>query len=170
LGGIVTQHRERPAEAPVVEAARDTPSARPSQWAAVRSAAALYAAVALGTMIGGVLRALASLAVTAQLGHVLPWGTLFVNVTGSFLIGLYATLTGPEGRLFAGPKQRQFVMTGICGGYTTFSIFSLETLRLLQDGKPDMAAANVAVSVVTWLAAVWLGHRVAMRLNRLKGS
>jgi CrcB protein len=143
---------------------------RAAHWTAIRSAAALYPAVALGTMIGGALRALASLALTAQFGHAFPSGTLFVNITGSFLIGLYATLTGPDGRLFAGPKQRQFVMTGICGGYTTFSIFSLETLRLLQDGKPALAAFYMALSVVTWLAAVWLGHVAAMRLNRLKGS
>lgn len=141
-----------------------------ARWTALRSSAALYAAVALGTTIGGVMRALCSLAIAAQFGHALPWGTLFVNVTGSFAIGLYATLTGPEGRLFAGPRQRQLVMTGICGGYTTFSLFSLETLRLLQDGKPALAALYMALSVVTWLAAVWLGHVAAMRLNRLKGS
>jgi CrcB protein len=170
MGGPVTQHRTRPEKMPAIGAAADAPPARTLRWRAFRNTAALYAAVALGTMIGGALRALAALALTAQFGHALPWGTLFVNVTGSFVIGIYATLTGPEGRLFAGPKQRQFVMTGICGGFTTFSIFSLETLRLLQDGEPDMAAANVAISVATWLAAVWLGHRVAMRLNRLKGS
>lgn len=140
------------------------------RWSALRSTAALYAAVALGTAIGGAMRAGFSLAIAAQIGHALPWGTLFVNVTGSFAIGLYATLTGPEGRLFAGPKKRQFVMTGICGGYTTFSLFSLETLGLLQNGAPALAALYIGLSVVTWLAAVWLGHRVAMRVNRLKGS
>ncbi|MGH6618655.1 MAG: CrcB family protein, partial [Alphaproteobacteria bacterium] len=97
-----------------------------------------------------------------------PWGTLFVNVTGSFAIGFYATLAGPKGRLAAGPVQRQFVMTGICGGYTTFSMFSLDTLRLLQDGNPRAAAFNVALSVIAWLAAVWLGYRAAAAVNGAK--
>ena len=137
---------------------------------AIRDAVALYAAVAVGTIIGGLLRAFASAVIPAAVGNTFPWGTLFVNVTGSFAIGFYATLTGPEGRLLAGSKQRQFVMTGICGGYTTFSIFSLETLRLLQEGNMLLTVLAVGVSVATWLAAVWLGHALALRLNRLKGS
>ena len=134
------------------------------------TAAALYAAVALGTVIGGLLRALASLAIHAHAAPGFPWATLFVNVTGSFIIGFYATLTGPDGRWFAGPTQRQLVMTGICGGYTTFSVFSLETLRLLHDGNLPAAGINVVVSVFAWLAAVWAGHTIATRVNRLKGS
>lgn len=130
---------------------------------------ALYGAVALGTAIGGVARALASLGAVAILGPGLPWGTLFVNVIGSLVIGFYATLTGPDGRVFAGTRQRHFVMTGICGGFTTFSVFSLETLRLAQAGALPAAGLNVALSVVAWLAAAWLGHLIALRLNRLKG-
>jgi CrcB protein len=97
-------------------------------------------------------------------------GTLFVNVLGSFTIGFYATLAGPDGRVFAGSRSRQFVMTGICGGFTTFSMFSLETFDLLRDGRPLAAGLNVGISVTAWLAAVWLGHMAASRLNRLKGS
>jgi CrcB protein len=129
--------------------------------------AALYASVIAGSVIGGVLRALASIVINGALGA-FPWATLFVNVTGSFAIGFYATLTAPEGRLFAGPRQRQFVMTGICGGYTTFSMFSLETLRLVQAGNMTAAGLNVGISIVAWLAAVWLGHALAGRLNRLR--
>jgi CrcB protein len=144
--------------------------ARASHPPAWREALRLYGAVALGTVIGGLLRALASLAAHGWLGEGFPWGTLFVNVTGSFAIGFYATLAGPDGRLFAGPAQRQFVMTGMCGGYTTFSIFSLETLRLIEDGRLPAAAAAIALSVAGWLVAVWLGHLLAARLNRLKGA
>ena len=153
------------------------PGARPaaarhrhSRWQAACSAATLYAAVALGTVIGGVLRAIASLAIHGHAEAGFPWATLFVNATGSFVIGLYAALSGPDGRLFAGPTQRQFVMTGICGGYTTFSVFSLETFRLLQAGNLPAAGINVAVSVVAWLLSVWAGYTIASRLNRLKGA
>lgn len=130
----------------------------------------LYAAVALGSVIGSVLRALASAVGPVLFGVGFPVATLFVNVTGSFAIGFYATLTAPDGRAFVGPRNRHFVMTGICGGFTTFSIFSLETLRLAMDGRMATAAFNIGISVVAWLAAVWLGHMLASRLNRLKGS
>jgi len=128
----------------------------------------LYACVAVGSVIGGLARYLVSLLIPAVSGF--PLATLFVNVTGSFIIGFYGTLTGPDGRLFAGTRQRQFVMTGFCGGYTTFSAFSLETFRLLHAGMTMTAFSNIAVSVVTWLLAVWVGQVLASRLNRLKGS
>ena len=131
---------------------------------AIREAAVLYGLVALGTAIGGTLRALTGLVVA---GSGFPWATLFVNVFGSFVIGFYATLTEPDGRVFAGTRQRHFVMTGLGGGFTTFSIFSLEALRFVRAGQPGGAVLIVAVSVAAWLAAVWLGHRLAERLNRL---
>lgn len=139
---------------------------RPAPTRATREAATLYALVALGTAIGGTLRAAVSLA--APMGAGLPWATLGVNVLGSFAVGLYATLTGPDGRLLASPRQRHFVMTGLCGGFTTFSVFSLETLRFLQSGQPAKTALTVAVIVAAWLGAVWLGHLLAQRLNRPK--
>jgi CrcB protein len=126
-----------------------------------------YISVALGSIVGGVARYLVSVLFLSQLGDGFPWGTLFVNVTGSFIIGFYAALTGPDGRLFVSPRQRQFVMVGICGGYTTFSAFSLETLRLVQSGNIQAASLNLFVSVVGWLTAVWIGHALAARLNRL---
>lgn len=161
----MTQHRKLDADAQTA-AAQAVKSGPP----AFRHKLELYAAVILGSVIGSVLRALASLAFQDCCGPGFPWATLFVNVTGSFVIGFYAALTGPDGRLFAGPRQRQFVMTGICGGYTTFSMFSLETLRLWQMGHWAVAGVNVGVSIVTWLGAVWLGHGIAARLNRLKGA
>jgi fluoride exporter len=130
--------------------------------ASARASAALYAAVAAGSVLGSVLRWLVGLA--------LPWGTLFVNLTGSFAIGFFSGMTAPGGRWFAGPRLRQFFMTGVCGGYTTFSMFSLETLRMLQQGKLGGAALYVAASLIAWLGAVWAGDAIAMRLNRLKGA
>ena len=130
--------------------------------------AILYASVAAGGMLGSVARYLAGLLIPQVLGF--PLATLFVNITGSFIIGFYSTLSGPDGRWLASTRQRQFVMTGFCGGYTTFSSFSLETFKLLHAGMRTTALFNIVVSVVTWLVAVWLGHMLASRLNRLKGS
>ncbi len=129
--------------------------------------AIMYAHVAAGAVLGGLARYLASLLILPVSGF--PLATLFVNVTGSFIIGFYGTLSGPDGRLFATAEQRQFVMTGFCGGYTTFSSFSLETVRLLRAGLTETAFLNIAVSVVAWLDAVWLGYAAAARPNRLKG-
>ena len=126
-----------------------------------------YISVALGSIVGAVARFLVSVLSVSQFGDGFPWGTLFVNVTGSFAIGFYAALTGPDGRVYASPRQRLFVMVGICGGYTTFSSFSLETLRLVQSGKAETAFVYLFVSVITWIAGVWIGHALAARLNRL---
>lgn len=134
-----------------------------------REASALLALVMLGSMIGGVLRWLVGLGALHLLGPAFPWATLAVNVVGSFVITLYATLTGPDGRLMVGPRQRQFVMTGICGGFTTFSLFSLETVLLAGRGDLTAAAANVVLSVVAWLVAAWGGHAIASKFNRLDG-
>jgi len=138
------------------------------QTSNARNTAMLYAAVATGGVLGSLARYIAALVIPVVSGF--PWPTLFVNITGSFIIGFYATLSEPDGRLFATTRQRQFVMTGFCGGYTTFSSFSLETVRLLRAGESRTALVYIAVSVVAWLVAVWLGYVLAARLNRLKGS
>lgn len=157
-----------PDDEPIRSSRRD--DARTSRRRHIRDALLLYLIVASGSVIGSVLRALASIASIALFGAGLPIGTLFVNVAGSFLIGFYATLTGPDGRVFAGSRLRQFVMTGICGGFTTFSMFSLETLQLAREGDLRTAGLNIGISIFAWMAAVWLGHVLASRLNRLKGS
>ncbi len=130
----------------------------------------VYLSVMLGSALGAVSRYLCSLTLLASFGPAFPWGTLVVNVLGSFLIGFYATLTEPDGRMLASPARRQFVLAGFCGGFTTFSVFSLETIFLVEARAFGLAALNVAGSLVLWLIAVWLGYRTAARLNRLKGS
>jgi len=129
-----------------------------------------YFWIMLGGALGTAARYWGSGLVARAFGETFPWGTLVVNVTGSLLIGLFATLTGPDGRMFVGTTARQFVMIGICGGYTTFSSFSLQTLTLAQDGEWLWAAGNIVISVVLCLLAVWLGHVAAAGLNGLKGA
>ncbi len=135
------------------------------RWIAFRSGLALYAVVIAGGIVGSLMRWIAAVALPPTLAG-LPWPTLFANVTGCFIIGFFATLSAPDGRLFAGPRTRQFVMTGICGGYTTFSGFSLETFRLFSDGELRGAVAYIIVSLIAWFAAVWVGDALAERLNR----
>lgn len=131
-----------------------------------REIAALYFAVALGSIVGALSRFFASEIFAALVGSGFPWGTLFCNATGSFLIGLYAAVTNPHGCLEASPFQRNFVMTGLCGGYTTFSSFSLETLHLFQAGNIGAAAINVALSLAVWLIAVAFGFVLGGQINR----
>lgn len=124
-----------------------------------------YLLIAGGSAIGGSLRYWLNGLISNAIGQTFPWGTLTINITGSFMIGLFASLTGPEGRLLVPSEWRQFFMVGICGGYTTFSSFSLQTLTLAQDGEWLWAGLNIALSVVLCLLGVWLGHAGAMLLN-----
>lgn len=128
--------------------------------------AATYLIVGLGSALGGLARYGCGLAAMALLGPGFPWGTILVNIFGCLVIGLFATLTGPDGRLLVGTLGRQFVMIGLCGGYTTFSAFSLETFELLRSGQTTAAAANVLLSLAFCLLAVWIGHAAARRLNQ----
>lgn len=129
----------------------------------------LYLWIMLGSALGGAARYWFSGFVANRIGETFPWGTIFVNISGSFVIGFFATLTGPDGRMLVGTTTRQFVMVGLCGGYTTFSSFSLQTLNLVQDGEWARAAANAGLSVVLCFVAVWLGHIAASVLNQIKG-
>jgi fluoride exporter len=132
-------------------------------WRAWGVSAQPYAAVAAGSMLGGSVRWLASELLHGWLGPAFPWGTLFVNTSGSFLIGWYAAMFLAGGRLAAGPLQRHFMMAGVCGGYTTFSIFSIETIRLLESGESTLAAINVVGSTCGWILAVWAGFSTGSR-------
>ena len=122
--------------------------------------------IALGSGLGGVLRYWCSGLVARWFGETFPWGTLIVNVVGSLLIGLIATLSGPDGRLLVGTTARQFVMLGLLGGFTTFSSFSLQTLALAQSGEWLRAATNIGGSVLLCLMGVWFGHALAVAINR----
>jgi CrcB protein len=97
-------------------------------------------------------------------GELFPLGTLVVNVTGSFAIGFFAAVTDPEGAFLASPRLRQFFMIGVCGGYTTFSSFSLQTLDLVRDGDWFKAGLNTLLSFVCCLTAVWLGRILALAI------
>ena len=119
----------------------------------------------IGGGLGSLTRWWFSGFIAGAVGQTFPWGTLLVNVTGSFIIGLFATVTGPEGRWLAPASFRQFFMLGVCGGYTTFSSFSLQTLNLAEEGEWLYAGANVVFSVVSCLVAVWLGHLFAAGIN-----
>lgn len=130
----------------------------------------LYLYVALGGALGTVGRFAVSGLIANQFGETFPWGTLLVNVVGSFIIGFFWTLTAPDGRLFVSGNTRQFVMTGVCGGFTTFSSFSLQTLNLMQDGEWLAAGGNVVGSVSLCLIFVWLGTLAAASVNQLKGA
>jgi CrcB protein len=101
----------------------------------------------VGGGLGSLARWGASGFVANKLGQTFPWGTLVVNVTGSFIIGLFATATGPDGRWMAPASFRQFFMLGICGGYTAFSSFSLQTLSLgdAADRISDHAHCSVLI-------------------------
>ena len=128
-----------------------------------------YFLVGLGSAIGGIARYWASGFIANRYGETFPWGTLLVNVSGSFAIGLFSTLTAPEGRWLVGPSGRNFFMAGICGGYTTFSSFSLQTLSLAQEEQWLYAAGNAGLTVILCLVAVWLGHVMAQIINPGKG-
>ena len=128
-----------------------------------------YLWVALGGALGSVARFGSSTLIAQRFGETFPLGTLVINIVGSFAIGAFAALTGPDGRVLASGDMRQFVMVGLFGGYTTFSAFSLQTLTLAQDGDWLRAGANVVFSVVLCLVAVWLGYVAAAAINALRG-
>ena len=125
-----------------------------------------YLVVAIGGALGSVGRFWLSGAIAHRFGETFPAGTLLVNITGSLIIGFFAAVTGPDGRIWASPSFRQFFMIGVLGGYTTFSSFSVQTLALARDGEWLFATLNVLGSFVLCLLAVWVGDYLAMLLNQ----
>ena len=126
---------------------------------------ATYLWVALGGALGSVARFWMTNVVAALTGPRFPWGTIIINILGSFVIGLVAYLTTPVGKVPVPGDVRAFVLAGICGGYTTFSSFSLQTLELARAGHWLEAGGNVVLSVVLSLAAVWAGYAVGSALG-----
>lgn len=126
--------------------------------------------IGLGSALGGLARYALSGVVAHQVGETFPWGTLVVNASGSFVIGFVATLTATEGRFLVSPTTRQFIMTGVLGGFTTYSSFSLQTLTLAREGDWLRAGGNATATFVLCFIAVWLGHLCAAWFNSLKGS
>ncbi len=120
--------------------------------------------LALGGALGTLARYGLSL-LTLPISQGVPWGTVMINVLGSFLIGGFGTLTLASGRFPLPEEARLFVMVGVCGGFTTFSSFSLQTLDALRTGHPARAAVNVGMSVALCVGAVALGHTLAAHLN-----
>lgn len=124
-----------------------------------------YLWVALGSALGGMGRFACSGIGVRLLGETFPWGTLFVNVVGSLVIGVLAVVIPADSRLLAN-DARDFLMIGICGGFTTFSSFSLQTLNLARNGEWGAAAGYTAGSVVLCLGAVCIGYFGTLALTR----
>jgi CrcB protein len=122
--------------------------------------------VAIGGAIGSVARYWVAVLVARATGPDFPWGTILINISGSFVIGFFFAVTAEAvGRWPVASDVRIFVMAGLCGGFTTFSAFSLQTLVLMRDGRMTAALANIALSVVLCLAAVAIGYAGGDQLN-----
>lgn len=130
-----------------------------------------YLWIAIGGGLGGVGRYWLNGVISTRF-ETFPMGTLAVNVVGSFIIGVFAALTMPEGRMSSEGRAfaTQFVMIGICGGFTTFSSFSLQTINLLRDREWLYAGGNILLSVAVCLVATWLGYLLGAALASMKGN
>ncbi len=125
-----------------------------------------YVWIGIGGAFGSIARAWLAVAVARITGPQFPWGTILINILGSFVIGFFGTLTASGSRFAAPTDLRAFVMIGICGGFTTFSSFSLQTLELARDGRIVQALGNIGLSVALCLLAVAAGHYGAVALLR----
>ena len=117
--------------------------------------------VALGSVLGAIARYFISGFVARRVGETFPWGTLFINVSGAFLIGTFGRLAESSASILASPDPWLFAVTGFLGCYTTVSSFSLQTLTLARDGERGRAIGYVALSVGLCLGAVSLGFALA---------
>jgi CrcB protein len=131
-------------------------------------AARSYLLVAVGGALGSIARFWISGLIAERLHTLFPWNTMVVNATGSFIIGFIGVMAAPEGPMNSSARvfATQFLMVGICGGYTTFSSFSLATLTLMRDGEWLFAFGNIVLSVVLCMLGVWLGWMAGQWINR----
>ena len=113
--------------------------------------------VVLGSILGGVARYFLSGVIARRVGETFPWGTLFINVSGAFLIGIFGGLAEDNASMLASPDPWLFAVTGFLGCYTTVSSFSLQTLALAKDGETNRALGYVAISVAFSLVAAAAG-------------
>jgi CrcB protein len=127
--------------------------------------AVAYLWVAIGGALGSVARYALGNAMTMAVGAEFPWGTLLINILGSFVISFFSVLTGTNSRLPLPFEARVFVTVGLCGGFTTFSAFSLQTVELARAGQPGRAALYVAASAALCIIACTLGFVSASALN-----
>ncbi len=120
--------------------------------------------IALGGALGSVARYWIAL-LAMPISRSLPWGTMMINIAGSFAIGFFGTLTLSHGRYPVSDVGRLFFMVGVCGGFTTFSSFSLQTLDLLRAGAVGRALIHITVSILLCITAVAAGHAIGSQLN-----
>lgn len=135
-----------------------------------RRAMIAYGWVAMGGALGSALRFALDRWLTQSLGHALPWGTILINCAGSFVIGLATAIFAGGAGASAPPEFRQFILVGVCGGFTTFSSFSLQTFTLLNTDEPGRAVLNVMVSLTLCLIAVALGTVVPAAFTTVSRS
>lgn len=129
-----------------------------------------YLWVALGGALGSVARFWLGNAMALATGSEFPWGTLLINVVGSFVISFFGMLTGTSQRFAVPYEARVFVTVGLCGGFTTFSSFSLQTVELARTGQGERAAIYVAASIILCLTACYLGLVTANAINQSLGT
>jgi len=122
--------------------------------------------ITIGSVLGGCARYFVSGAVARRLGETFPWGTMTINVSGAFVIGIFGALATHPGSIFAEPNPWLFAVTGFLGCYTTVSSFSLQTLTLARNGERLHALGNVVFSVGLCLTAVACGFFLADNLVR----
>lgn len=131
---------------------------------------AAYLYIAVGGALGSLARYWMAGAIDSRFNTNFPWGTVLVNIAGSFAIGIFAAMAAGDGRWGQGAiltdNARLFLIVGICGGFTTFSSFSLQTLNLLRDGLLLKAGGNVGISVIACVAATWAGLALMQAIGR----
>lgn len=130
----------------------------------------IYLYVAIGGALGSMARFWMANSMAVLTGPAFPWGTLLINIIGSFVISFFGVLAGPGMRLGVPYEMRVFVTVGLCGGFTTFSAFSLQTIDLMKNGQSSRAMIYVAASIILCVGACGLGFLAASAVNSGLGS